>query len=72
LLAGVFTRPGFTFRETLTELLTYTHDKDNAHNWRLPTGEPTRTHPVVKEKVQEMLDKEDKDFSVSYPRRKQH
>ena len=62
-LAGVFTRPGFTFRETLTELLTYTHDKDNAHNWRLPTGEATRTHPVVKEKVQEMLDKEDKDFS---------
>ena len=62
-LAGVFTRPGFNFRETLTELLTYTHDKDNAHGWRLPTGEATRTHPVVKEKVQEMLDKEDKDFS---------
>jgi type IV secretion system protein VirD4 len=62
-LAGVFTRPGFNFRETLTELLTYTHDKENAHGWRLPTGEATRTHPVVKEKVQEMLDKEDKDFS---------
>src|SRR5580693_5953272 len=62
-LAGVFTRPGFNFRETLTELLTYIHDKDNAHGWRLPTGEATRTHPVVKEKVQEMLDKEDKDFS---------
>jgi len=62
-LAGVFTRPGFNFRETLTELLTYTHDKENAHGWRLPTGEGTRTHPVVKEKVQEMLDKEDKDFS---------
>jgi type IV secretion system protein VirD4 len=30
-LAGVFTRPGFNFRETLTELLTYTHDKENAH-----------------------------------------
>jgi type IV secretion system protein VirD4 len=62
-LAGVFTRPGFNFRETLTELLSYTHDKENAHGWRLPTGEATRTHPVVKEKVQEMLDKEDKDFS---------
>ena len=62
-LAGVFTRPGFNFRETLTELLNYPHDRNNAHNWRLPTGEPTRTHPVVKEKVQEMLDKEDKDFS---------
>ena len=63
LLAGVFTRPGFNFRETLTELLNYPHDMHNAHGWRLPTGEPTRTHPVVKEKVQEMLDKEDKDFS---------
>jgi type IV secretion system protein VirD4 len=38
LLADVFTRPGFSFRETLTELLTYTHDKNNAHNWRLPTA----------------------------------
>src|SRR5438105_2450777 len=63
LLAGVFTRPGFTFRETLTELLNYPHDQAGVHGWRLPTGEPTRTHPVVKEKVQEMLDKEDKDFS---------
>src|SRR5258707_8637223 len=63
LLSGLFTRPGFTFRETLSELLNYPHDKDNSHKWRLPTGEPTRTHPVVKEKVQEMLDKEDKDFS---------
>src|SRR5713101_2036963 len=62
-LAGVFTRPGFNFRETLTELLTYTHDKDNAHGWRLPTGEGPRTHHVVKEKVQEKLDKEDKHFS---------
>src|SRR5260370_31715672 len=62
-VAGVCTRPGFNFRETLSELLTYIHDKDNAHGWRLPTGEATRTHPVVKEKVQEMLDKEDKDFS---------
>ena len=63
LLGGVFTRPGFTFRETLTELLTFTHDKNNAHNWRLPTGEATCTHPVVREKAQEMLDKEDRDFS---------
>src|SRR5438874_9592571 len=63
LLSGPITCTGCTFRETLGELLNYPHDKDNAHNWRLPTGEPTRTHPVVKEKVQEMLDKEDKDFS---------
>ena len=31
-------------------------------NWRMPTGDRTATHPVVKEKVQEMLDKEDRDF----------
>src|SRR5207249_11720361 len=48
LLAGVFTRPGFNFRETLTELLNYPHDQGSVHGWRLPTGEPTRTHPVVK------------------------
>jgi len=29
----------------------------------MPTGEGTVTHPVVREKVQEMLDKEDRDFS---------
>jgi type IV secretion system protein VirD4 len=62
-LSGVFTRPGITFRETLEELLNYPHDRNGQRQWRLPTGEPTRTHPVVKEKVQEMLDKEDKDFS---------
>ena len=28
----------------------------------MPTGDRTATHPVVREKVQEMLDKEDKDF----------
>src|SRR5713101_3979619 len=62
-LAGVFTRPGITFRDTLEELLNYPHDRNGLQHWRLPTGESTRTHPVVKEKVQEMLDKEDKDFS---------
>jgi len=62
-LSGVFTRPGITFRETLEELLNYPHDRNGLQHWRLPTGEPTRTHPLVKEKAQEMLDKEDKDFS---------
>jgi type IV secretion system protein VirD4 len=28
----------------------------------MPAGERTATHPVVKEKVQEMLDKDDRDF----------
>src|SRR5260370_35188989 len=57
-LAGAFTRPGFNFRETLTELLTYPHDKETAHGWRLPPGEATRTHPVAKDKVQAIPDKQ--------------
>jgi type IV secretion system protein VirD4 len=61
-LAHVFTRPGASFRETLEELMNFEHDPGFQHDWRMPTGEGTTTHPVVKEKVQEMLDKEDKDF----------
>src|SRR4051794_12983012 len=61
-LAHVFTKPGSNFRETLEELLNYPHDPCHGHNWRMPTGERTATHPVVREKVQEMLDKEDRDF----------
>src|SRR5207253_10734509 len=30
---------------------------------QMPTGELTASHPVVREKVQEMLDKEDKELS---------
>lgn len=61
-LAHVFTKPGCGFRDTLEELLNFPHDPNRAHDWRMPTGERTVTHPVVKEKVQEMLDKEDRDF----------
>jgi type IV secretion system protein VirD4 len=61
-LAHVFTKPGSNFRETLKELLNCPHDPDYSHGWRMPTGDRTATHPVVKEKVQEMLDKEDRDF----------
>lgn len=61
-LAHVFTKPGCSFRETLEELLNFPHDPAHAHNWRMPTGGRAATHPVVKEKVQEMLDKEDRDF----------
>jgi len=62
-LARVFTTPGTNFRETLYEIMSYPHDATLARNWRAADGEPTATHPVVREKVQEMLDKEDKDFS---------
>jgi type IV secretion system protein VirD4 len=61
-LAHVFTRPGTSFRETLAELLNFEHDPGFKHGWRMPAGERTVTHPVVREKVQEMLDKEEKDF----------
>lgn len=61
-LAHVFTRPGSSFRDTLGELLNFEHDPGYAHRWQMPTGGRTLTHPVVREKVQEMLDKEDRDF----------
>jgi len=61
-LAHVFTTPGASFRDTLSELLNAEHDPKGGRGWRMPSGERTITHPVVKEKVQEMLDKEDRDF----------
>ncbi len=61
-LAHVFTRPGSSFRDTLDELLNFEHDPGYGQGWTMPTGERTPTHPVVREKVQEMLDKEEKDF----------
>ena len=61
-LSHVFTRPGSGFRDTLEELLNFEHDPSHKHDWRMPTGDKTLTHPVVREKVQEMLDKEDRDF----------
>lgn len=61
-LSHVFTRPGAGFRDTLKELINFEHDPGHKYDWSMPTGEKTATHPVVREKVQEMLDKEDRDF----------
>ncbi len=61
-LSHVFTRPGSGFRDTLKELINFEHDPGHKHDWRMPTGSTTVTHPVVREKVQEMLDKEERDF----------
>jgi type IV secretion system protein VirD4 len=61
-LAHVFTTPGSNFRDTLEDLLNFPHDPDYKHDWRMATGDKTATHPVVREKVQEMLDKEERDF----------
>lgn len=62
-LAAAFTKPGQTFRDTLSELENYPHDHLYELEWRTAEFERTATHPVVREKVREMLDKEDKDFS---------
>ena len=62
-LANVFTTPGQGFRDTLTNLLDYSHDSDYKQGWTTSEGVPSETHPVVMEKAQEMLDKEDKEFS---------
>ncbi len=61
-LTHTFTVPGQSFRETLAEILSFEHDPGFAHGWHMPHGGQTATHPVVMEKAQEMLDKEDKDF----------
>jgi type IV secretion system protein VirD4 len=63
LLSAIFTRPGVDFRETLQELLNYPHDPKRGFNWHMPAGESTATHPVVREKAQEMLNKEEREFS---------
>jgi type IV secretion system protein VirD4 len=62
-LSAVFTYPGQTFRETLAEVESCTHDPEYKQKWRTRDGDRTATHPVVREKVREMLDKEEKDFS---------
>jgi type IV secretion system protein VirD4 len=61
-LSHLFTRPGSSFHDTLEELLNFEHDPGFRHQWHMPDGARTATHPVVREKVQEMMDKEDKDF----------
>jgi type IV secretion system protein VirD4 len=62
-LAGAFTRPGTSFDATLVQLLSYQHDPGKQHGWTLPGGISTATHPVVRTKAQEMLDKGEKDRS---------
>src|SRR5215471_7176539 len=62
-LSALFTRPGQSFQETLSELESFPHDPEYEHKWRTPDGERTATHPLVREKVREMLNKADKDFS---------
>ena len=62
-LAALFTRPGQSFQETLAELESFPHDPEHEHQWKTPDGERTATHPLVREKAREMLNKAEKDFS---------
>ena len=62
-LASVFTKPGRAFATRSPNWRTSHTTRPESHGWRMPEGERTATHPVVREKVREMLDKEDKDFS---------
>lgn len=62
-VAQVLTKPGQAFSETLNEMLLTEQDPEKAFGWLSPTGKPTSIHPVVAEKAQEMLDKEDKELS---------
>ena len=63
MLYAMFTKPGVPFRDTLTDLLHYPHDRTLQYNWRMPNGESTATHPVVRQKTQEMLNREEREFS---------
>ena len=45
------------FTDYLNEMLSFPHDKDNRHHWTLPDGRITQTHPVVREKAREMLNR---------------
>ena len=62
-LAALFTRPGQSFQETLAELESFPHYPEHEHQWKTPDGERTATHPLVREKAREMLNKAEKDFS---------
>ena len=62
-LSAIYTRPATDFRETLQEALFYPHDPEHEFNWHMPMGEATETHPVVREKAQEMLNKSENELS---------
>jgi tetratricopeptide (TPR) repeat protein len=62
-LSDLYACPGESFQDTLADLLNFEHDPGGHHHWKMPDGSPTVTHPVVRKKAQEMLNKFEKDFS---------
>lgn len=51
------------FTQYLAEMATFVHDPEGRMNWRDPEGRPTRTHPVVREKAMEALQRDVKEAS---------
>jgi type IV secretion system protein VirD4 len=62
-LSRQFTRPGISFTQTLAEMQVAIHDPAMTCGWTERDGSRTATHPVVAEKTQEMLDKEERELS---------
>ena len=62
-IAGTLTKPGQSLEETLQEMMLTSHDPNGRYKWRDVQGNATVGHPVVAEKAQEMLDKEEKERS---------
>jgi type IV secretion system protein VirD4 len=54
---------GLTLREWLMIMCNYEHDPKDERGWKLPDGTPTRTHPVIRKKFEEMLARNDEEFS---------
>jgi type IV secretion system protein VirD4 len=62
-VAAMLNTPGQGIRDTLQQMLLEDHDPTRANKWRGRAGELLTTHPIVSEKAQQMLDKEDKELS---------
>jgi type IV secretion system protein VirD4 len=54
---------GMTFREYLEYCLNYDHDVDGSCGWIGPDGQPTRTHPAVRQHFQMQLNRSDDEFA---------
>ncbi len=49
--------------EIFEDMQSYEHDPSGKFGWTTQTGEPTKTHPVIAEAAQEMLNKADNEKS---------
>ena len=54
---------GMTLREYLETCLNFEHDPDGRYGWMTPEGLPTRTHPLVRQKFIEQLNRSEEEFT---------